>query len=83
MTNYEKYSDLFDVERERIEDLIYKGTLNSLRGIKNHIYNVYRDGSLINVYADPVYGVDIMIKHILSYYIIYCASRNIVPQIGF
>ena len=83
MTNYEKYHDLFDVERERIEDLIYKGTLNSLRGIKNHIYNVYRDGSLLNVFSDPVYGVDIMIKHILSYYIIYCASRNIVPQIGF
>ena len=81
MTNT-KYSDLFDIERERIEDLIYKGTLNSLFGIKRHIYDVYRNGTLINVYADPVYGVDVMIKHILSYYIICCASKNIVPKVG-
>lgn len=83
MTNSEKYSDLYHTEEKRIEDLIYNRTLHSLRAIKKHAYDVYRNGSLLNVFADPVYGVDCMIKDLLSFYIIYCASNNIVPQIGF
>ena len=83
MTNYEKYDDLYHAEEKRIEDLINNGTLHSLRAIKKRAYTVYETGALLNVFFDPVYGVDHMIKELLSSYIIYCAAKKIIPEIGF
>ena len=82
MTNSEKYSDLFQIEKGRIDDMISNGTLHSLRSIKKHVYKLYQNGSLINVFLDPIYGVDAMIKDLLSSYIIHCAVKQIVPEIG-
>ena len=79
----EKWSDLYHEQENRIMDMIFKGSLHSLKEIQEKVFDVYDNTTLSKVSTDVCYEMDRMLKNLFRSYIIHCESENIVPKTGY
>ena len=79
----EKWSDLYHAQETRIMEMIFKGSLHSMKEIQEKVFDVYDNTTLSEVSTDICYGTDRMLKNHFRSYIIHCEYENIVPVTGY
>ena len=79
----------FNREYSRIEQMIEDEMLHpkevplTMQAIYNAVWSLYGYGGSLSPYMyDPGYGRTVMLYELLSEYIIWCDTQNVVPKAG-